>query len=148
MLHLHLKSKRPNVVCLDGDGLRAVFGGMHGHSPNERRELAMSYARLCQLLSGQDMDVICSTVSMFHDVRAWNRSNIPNYREIYIKVPMETLIERDQKKLYSRALRGEVENVMGMDLDFEEPINPDVVVNNDGSRTLDEVFSDLLNKIE
>ena len=34
--------------------------------------------------------------------------------EIYIKVPMKTLIDRDQKKLYSRALKGEVNNVMGI----------------------------------
>ena len=38
---------------------------------------------------------------MFHDIQDWNRINISNYVEIYIKVSLDILIKRDQKNLYS-----------------------------------------------
>jgi adenylylsulfate kinase-like enzyme len=46
---------------------------------------------------------------------------------------MKVLVERDQKQLYSRALRGEVKDVMGVDLPVEEPRHPELIVENDGS---------------
>ena len=64
---------------------------------------------------------------MYADVRAWNRENIENYKEIYIKVSMETLYRRDQKGLYSSG----VKQVVGVDLPWDEPTTPDVVVCND-----------------
>jgi adenylylsulfate kinase len=45
------------------------------------------------------------------------------------------LAARDQRGLYSRALRGEEKNVMGVDLPFEEPTTADLVVDNDGTLT-------------
>ena len=43
---------------------------------------------------------------------------------------MEVLISRDQKALYSRANRKEITNVVGVDIPFKPPLNPDLVVNN------------------
>ena len=132
------------VVFLDGDGLRELFGRDLGHSPAERRRLAGMYGRLCRLLSGQGITVVCATISLFHEVHDWNRRHIPGYTEVYLKVPMVVLRERDQKGLYSRALRGAVDNVMGVDLPMEEPRNPDLVVLNDGNATPDEILDQIL----
>jgi adenylylsulfate kinase-like enzyme len=129
----HVRAQKPNVVFCDGDALREVFAPDAGHGLAERRKLAMSYARLGRMLADQGMDVVCATISMFHEVRDWNRAHIPRYREIYVQVPIEVLIQRDQKGLYSRALRGEIGDVMGIDLPIEAPRNPDLVVENDGS---------------
>ena len=134
-----LRQCKKNVVFLDGDILREVFGGGHGHSLEERKELAMHYARLCHMLSSQGIDVVMATISMFHEVRRWNRENIVRYQEIYLKVPLEVLIERNQKGLYSRAMRGEVENIMGVDVEIEEPECPEYMVVNDGCRSPDEI---------
>ena len=49
----------------------------------------MRNARLCRLLAGQGFDVVCATISLFHEVQRWNRENIPNYREIYLRVPID-----------------------------------------------------------
>ncbi|MFH1368231.1 MAG: adenylyl-sulfate kinase [Elusimicrobiota bacterium] len=130
-----IKKVKQNVIMLDGDKLRRVFGNKFGHSVAERKQLAYSYARLCKLLSDQNIDVICSTISMFHDLRRWNRRNIQNYREIYLKVPYEVLVKRDRKRIYSRAHKGRLINVVGVDLHFEEPRHPDIVINNDGALT-------------
>ncbi len=129
-----LRSRMPNVVMLDGDILRAVFAGDLGYSQEERRRIAMRYARLCKMLSEQGICVVCCTISMFDSVREWNRENIEGYVEVYIKASMETLRRRDQKGLYSHADG----NVAGVNFQVEEPKTPDVVLENDGALTPEE----------
>ena len=85
-----LKTEHPNTVFLDGDMLRKVFGDDLGYTREERIKCAMRYSRLCAMLQEQGMHVVCCTISMFDCVRDWNRENINNYREIYIKVSMDT----------------------------------------------------------
>jgi len=144
-LYDHWKKKKTNLVFLDGDILREVFGDSASHTFEERHKLAMKYSKLCSLLSSQGLDVICATISMFDKCREWNRSNLVNYFEIYIKVPLEVLKQRDQKKLYSRFAMGEIQNVMGLDLEFEEPKYSDLIIENDGSQTPQELCKKLLN---
>ena len=78
-LYERLKEKNCNIVFLDGDILREVFGGDLGYSREERVKCAMRYARLCKMLVEQGLDVICCTISMFDSVREWNRKNIKGY---------------------------------------------------------------------
>lgn len=143
-----LHSSKSNVVFLDGDVLREVFGNDLGHSIEDRKKSAMRNARLCKLLADQGIDVVCATISMFHDCRSWNRENIKNYKEIYIKVPFEILQQRDQKGLYSGALTKNTCNVMGIDLEIEEPIKPDIVIINDGLKHPQDIVENLCNQIK
>ncbi len=92
------------------------------------------------MLNRQGIDVVICVIAMFDECREWNRNEIPDYREIYLKVPIEELIQRDQKQLYSRALRNEIENVMGINMDFEEPKQPDVVIDNYGENSPEKVL--------
>jgi len=142
-LYFQLKAHQDNIVYLDGDTLREVFGGQHGHSVEDRKNLAMHYSRLCKMLTDQGIDVVITTISMFTEVRNWNRANIKGYTEIYLKVPMDILIQRDQKQLYSRAIQGEVENVMGVDVEIDAPESPDIILQNDGSKTPAEMTATL-----
>jgi cytidine diphosphoramidate kinase len=143
--YLKLKSRKPDVVFLDGDAIRDVLGPSFGFSRDERMETAMRYSRLSLLLVKQGLDVVCCTVSMFHEVRDWNRKNIPHYKEIYIHVPIDLLIDRDQKNLYSKALKGEIKNVVGVDIDAEFPQSPDLTILNDGSQSIDSIIRKLVN---
>lgn len=122
------------AVFLDGDELRQVFGDDLGFTEADRRKSAMRNARLCALLAKQGLTVVCCTISMFDNVRAWNRENIPGYFEVYVKVSMDTLRRRDQKGLYSAGK----ENVAGVHFHVEEPKCPDLVLENDGKRTPEE----------
>ena len=131
-LYAQLKATKPEVVFLDGDQLREVFGKSEAYTQEERQQLALSYSRLCKVLCSQGIDVICATISMFTECHHWNRANIVRYCEIYIQVPMKILIERDQKQLYSRALQGEIKNVVGVDLGFVAPEKPDLILDNSG----------------
>lgn len=132
--HKELREMGERAVLLDGDELRAVFGGGFGFTAEARLKLAMSYARLCALLSGQGITVVCCTISMFDCVREWNRANIPGYYEVYIEASMDTLRWRDQKGLYSQ----NAENVAGVGLQVEMPKTPDLILDNNGQRTPEE----------
>ena len=129
-----LRAAGETVIFLDGDEMRAVFGTGLGFSGADRRKLAESYGRLCALLSGQGVTVVCCTISMFHSVREWNRANIPGYCEIYIQASMDTLRRRDQKGLYSQ----NADNVAGVGLQVELPNSPDLILDNNGQRTPEE----------
>ena len=138
-----LRRTRPNVVFLDGDTLREVFGDDLGFTEADRRKSAMRNARLCALLAGQGIDVVCCTISMFDSVRDWNRAHIPGYIEIYIKASMETLRKRDQKGLYSAGKS----DVAGVHFSVEEPKNPDITLINDGVQTPEQQISYLKTKL-
>ncbi len=90
----------------------------------------MRNARLCRLLSAQGADVVCATISLFHQVQRWNRENIPGYREIYLRVPLDELHRRDSKGIYLAAQRGAVQQVVGLDVPAEAPETPDLVLDN------------------
>ncbi len=119
------------VVLFDGDELREVLGATEpsrdNHGRDARLQLAMKYARLCRLVANQGMHVVIATISLFHEVHSWNRNNLENYLEIYLKVPIKELRRRDSKKIYSRFESGEITNVAGLDLPIEEPVAPDFV---------------------
>lgn len=116
----------PNVVLFDGDRLRSA-GGDRDYSTEARRRGAKSVLMRCKELADQGVDAVYCGIGMYADVRKWCRDNIENYREIYIKASMETLRRRNQKGLYSPGVR----QVVGVDLPWDEPERPDVLVVND-----------------
>lgn len=138
LFYQRLKKVCSNTVFLDGDILREVFGGDLGYTEPERRKCAMRYARLCNMLQRQDMNVVCCTISMFDSVREWNRENIANYKEIYIKVSEDVLRARDQKGLYSGNTAEDQKEVAGVHIKVEEPKYPDLILHNDGEKTPEE----------
>lgn len=143
-LFTKMREYKSSVVFFDGDELRKVFGDDLGYTRDERFKCAMRYARLCKMISEQGVDVICCTISMFHDVRKWNRQSISNYVEIFVDVPMEIIKERNQKKLYSGVSNGTVSNVVGMDIEIELPRNPDMLIENSGNQAPDELADEII----
>jgi adenylylsulfate kinase len=141
-----LRVERTAAVFLDGDILREVFGNDLGHSREERIKSAMRNSRLCKMLADQGIDVVCATISLFRECQEWNRTHIRGFHEIFLRVPMDILMKRDQKQLYSRAARGEVKNVMGVDLAVEEPLSPEIVIDNDGRLSPGEIAASLYEK--
>ena len=130
-----LRHTKENVIFLDGDILREVFGDDLGYTLENRHKSAMRNARICRMLSMQGMDVVCCTISMFDDVRAWNREHITMYKEIYLKVNKETLHRRNQKGLYESS----TEELVGFGVAMEEPKQPDLVIDNNGEKVPEEI---------
>ena len=107
-----INTRKPNTVFLDGEDIRAIMGDDLGFTVEDRRFNAWRICRLCQYLDGQGIDVICATLSIFPEHQEWNRQNYSQYFEIYVEVPMDELVARDKKNLYSRALRKEITDVV------------------------------------
>lgn len=144
-LAAQLRQRRGGVVLIDGDRMRAVLGVEDsGFERAERLRLAFSYARLCQYLAEQGLEVVCATVSLFDSVRTWNRLNITRYREVYVCAPDAVLRTRDQKGLFSGMEAGTSRNVPGFDLEVELPNSPDHIIDNDGEAAPAQLIEALL----
>ena len=113
-------------VQLDGDRLRSIMPVDLGYAPDDRRRLARSYARLAADFAEQGHLVICATISLFHDVHAWNRANLPTYLEVWLRAPVTELRTREGRDaLYDRG-----GDVVGTGIDPEFPLHPDLVIDN------------------
>ena len=130
LLYDKLKPNVDNLVLLDGDAIRDLFRNDVDHTIGGRKINAERLSRLSKFLSDQNIHVIAAVLSIFPDWQAWNRKNIINYKEIYIKASMEVLEKRDANNLYFRAKKGEIKNVVGVDIPFPEPKNPDLIIEN------------------
>lgn len=143
-----IKKKYKNTVILDGDVFNEALGGDYGYSNEGRFKSAKSIAGLCRMLSDEDLIVICATMSLFHEVQKLNRDNIDKYIEVYLHTELEELIKRDPKGLYGKALSKEINNVVGIDLSYEKPINPDIKLDTNKLDNLDSNIKILLNFIQ
>lgn len=130
-----LRPRVPSLFLLDGDEFRAAMGHDLGFSPEDRRKNGYRIARFCQLLESQGISVICCGATIHPEVQAFNRLALRSYCEIVIEVSLETLLKRDVKGIYQKALSGEVSNVVGVDLRWLPPSHPHLVLNNDAEAT-------------
>jgi len=147
-----LLKKRSDVVLLDGDELREVFGAVASNALNHGREgrlaLAMQYAHLCRVIASQGIAVVIATISLFKEVHKWNRKNLPGYFEVYLKVPVEELRRRDPKGIYRRFDSGELSNVAGLDLLIDEPEDADFEINFDPFRSVESFTEELMENLK
>lgn len=146
-LYRRVKARHPETVFLDGDVLREVLGRELGYSPEDRYISEERTSRLCRLLGQQGIHVICAKLSNSPELRAWNREHIPDYREVYLRVPTAVLEERDPKGLYAQFRRGELSQMVGLDIPFHEPAAPTLALDGWG-RTPDELVEDILEGLD
>lgn len=138
LFYQKLRERKCNVFLADGDQTRSIFG-RSGYSTEARKDAARRGFRLWRELAEQGIDVVVCSIAMYDEIRTWNRENIENYKEIYIKVTRETLYTRDQKGLYTTGRK----EVVGVDLPYDEPKNADVMIENDGQEKPEEIVSRL-----
>lgn len=124
IVHRAFEERGIRTVFLDGDELRGVFPNGDRFDRASRLALALSYGRLCRLLALQGFTVICATVSMRHEVYAWNRDNLPGYVEVFLDVDSETRRLRDPKSHYARVDGGELSDFAGDDQSVDLPNGP------------------------
>ena len=72
------------------------------------------------------------------------KKNIDNYVEIYIKSDLSKILKLKKKTLYLRNKK----NIVGLDIKPEFPRKPDIVINNNFTKTVDNLSKELLNKIK
>jgi cytidine diphosphoramidate kinase len=87
------------AVHLDGDSIRSALSSFN-HTASARRDLAIAYQGLAQLLSDQGFVVIVSTVSLFRDIHVSNRERLIGYLEVFLDIPREVLEIGPRSELY------------------------------------------------
>ena len=113
--------------------IRDVLNNDLSHNPKDRLKNAYRISKLCEFLTSQNIHVVCSTMSLFKEIHQMNRKNIANYYEIFVDVNIKELIKRDSKGLYSKAISGDMKNVIGIDLPYDKPENPFLTIENTNS---------------
>lgn len=120
------------VILLDGDNLRSGLNGDLGFSDEDRHENIRRTAEVAKILSSNGAIVILSLITPQEENRAQARQIIgDSYREIFIKADFETCQKRDVKGLYAKQAKGEIKNFTGAGSNFQEPVNPDLVIDTD-----------------
>ncbi|MBI3767177.1 MAG: adenylyl-sulfate kinase [Deltaproteobacteria bacterium] len=136
-----LRDRGRAAVLLDGDVLREVFEHDLGYALDDRRRCGRRYARLGGMLAAQGLHVVVATISMFEDLRRWNRAQLPRYVEVYVRAPAAVRHLRGTRARPGGEDGGRL--IVGEDVPFEEPEMPDLVLDNDGSVALDQVAARL-----
>jgi len=131
------------TILLNGDDLRNVFD-LRGYDRKYRINLAKSYTKLIKNLSNQKINVIFTTVALFHEVRKFNRKTLSNYVEIFFKSNVKAII----KKKFKKNVYKNKKNVWGMSLKPEFPIRPNIVIRNNSKKPLKKLSKELVEKIK
>lgn len=99
-----------------------------GFSKEDRDTHNKRIIYVCKLLTRNGVNAIVSLISPYRSTRAYARENLPKFVEVYLKCSINECIRRDPKGLYKKALAGEITNMTGIQDPYEEPRNPEVVV--------------------
>ncbi len=127
-----LKAEGYRVELLDGDWVRKTINPDAGFTREERKRHLLRVAWISRLLARNGVVVLCSFVSPYRDIRAEIRKIVEEegipFIEVFVKCSLEECIRRDPKGLYKKALRGEIPHFTGISDPYEEPTNPELVV--------------------
>ncbi len=119
------------VERLDGDIVRKGLTSDLGFSKEDRNENIKRVTFVAKLLSRNGVAVLATFVSPYRERRAKTRNEIDNYIEIFTRCPVVSCIERDVKGMYKKALAGEIKDFTGIDDPYEEPENPELILDTD-----------------
>ncbi len=123
-----LRRRGLKVEILDGDEVRTNLSKGLGFSKEDRDTNIKRIGYVCKLLSRNGVVAISAAISPYRNVRDYNREQIGNFVEIYVKCSIEELTRRDVKGLYKKALAGEIQNFTGISDPYEPPLNPEITV--------------------
>jgi adenylylsulfate kinase len=146
-LEPRLKARGCKVEMLDGDVVRTHLSKGLGFTKEDRDENIRRIGFVAHLLQRNGVAVVCSAISPYREIRDENRKLIGDFVEVFAKCPLEVLEERDVKGLYAKARAGEIKNFTGLSDPYEEPLNPEVVVETD-RETLEESTNKIIAKLE
>lgn len=122
------KSKiiKNNFISIDGDEFRKNISNDLGYSLEDRKKNAERISRIVNYLSKKKINIIVSVLSNYPEWLKWNKKNIKNYLQVYLKVEKKILFKRNKKNLY----QSKKKNVVGKDIKFNEPKLNNLVLEN------------------
>ena len=141
-IYKKIKKKYGKTFYINGDDLRKIFE-LNGYSYQERAKIGSMYVKLFKKITDQNINVLFAGAVLIEKVRKWNRKNIDNYFEIFIKADIKKIIKKKIKKLYQKK-----NNVYGIEIKAEFPKKPNIILNNDFTKNVDKLANELIFKIE
>jgi len=123
------------VEILDGDEVRTHLSKGLGFSKEDRDVNVRRIGFVARLLARHGVFVITAAISPYGEVRREirrlaEREGIP-FVEVFVDAALESLVARDVKGLYRRALAGEIPHFTGVSDPYEPPTHPEVIVRTD-----------------
>jgi sulfate adenylyltransferase len=118
------------ATVLDGDVVRTHLSKGLGFSQEDRDTNILRIGFVAGEIARHNGTVICAAISPYRSTRNEARKMVGDERfiEIHVNTPLEVCEERDVKGLYARARRGEIKGFTGIDDPYEEPLNPELVM--------------------
>lgn len=149
-LSAQLKAAGLKVETLDGDEVRENLSRGLGFSQEDRDTNIRRIGFVARLLARNRVVVLGAAISPYQrsrdDVRRSIEGDSVRFLEVFVRCPLNTLIQRDVKGLYARALAGEVEHFTGISDPYEEPLSPDITVDS-SVETIEESTARILSHI-
>jgi len=133
---------------LDGDNIRMGLNSDLGFSPKDRTENIRRISEVANLMRESGTIVCTAFISPYRKSRQSARDIIgKDFIEVYVKAPLETCEERDPKGLYKKARSGEIPNFTGVSAPYENPENPEVIVETHESK-IDDCAEQIIKYLE
>lgn len=129
---------------LDGDEVRTFFENDLGYTRAERIMNVRRIAFAARVLSDSGVTVVVANIAPYFEVREFIRKKLPKYIQIYLKTSLEAVAKRDVQGHYRKYNAGKLDNLIGVDDQYEIPRSPDLIVNTD-SESVDISFSKIIN---
>ncbi|UCG53670.1 MAG: adenylyl-sulfate kinase [Candidatus Latescibacterota bacterium] len=135
------------VEVLDGDEVRENLSKGLGYSKEDRDINIRRIGWVCKLLSRNGVVAIAAAIAPYQEIRDEVRRWHDRYVEVYLKASIESLKERDVKGMYKQALAGKIKNFTGISDPYEEPENPEVLLETD-QETVEESVNKIIRTLE
>lgn len=142
-----LKELGKKVEVLDGDVVRTNLSKGLGFSKEDRDTNIRRIGFVAHLLQRNGVVSICAAISPYKEIRDENRELIEDFVEVFTKCDLDTLVGRDVKGLYKKAIAGEIKGFTGVDDPYEDPENPEVLCETN-KETPEESAAKILKKLE
>ena len=131
LVEAKLHARGVHTTLLDGDNVRHGLNRDLGFTAADRVENIRRVGEVARLMTDAGLIVLCSFISPFRAERRLVRDTAAEgeFIEVFVQAPLETVIARDPKGLYKRALAGEIKNFTGVDQPYEAPEAAELVLN-------------------
>jgi len=146
-LETALRERQRHVEVLDGDEVRENLSKGLGFSKEDRDTNIRRIAYVARLISRSGGVAITAAISPYRSVRDEARVQIGSFVEVFVRCPLDVLVQRDVKGLYAKALRGEIANFTGVSDPYEEPLAAEVTVHTD-VESVEESAERILSRLE
>ncbi|CEI81441.1 putative adenylyl-sulfate kinase [Oceanobacillus oncorhynchi] len=122
-----------NSYVLDGDNVRHGLNKGLGFGEEDRKENIRRIGEVAKLFVDAGLIVCTAFISPFAEDRNRVRALVQEdeFVEIYVRCSLEACEDRDPKGLYKKARTGEISNFTGISSPYEEPLQPELVVDSD-----------------